>query len=99
MVNLLAALSRGALPVLDSRLASIDTVKEENIAYLGEQFSNLEPQAKQLVSEAKKNNANIQKLATMYNVDPGIVAPIYEITGGNLEKTEKRLSNMISAYS
>ena len=99
LTGISGAFIRGSLDTATEGLRAPAENLEKQLEGLGQKYNSLAPEAEKQIAAAQKNNANINRIADDLNLAPGIVASIYESTGGDETKTRTQLDTILDAYN
>lgn len=93
-----AGLIKGAADMGTAGLQAVPAKLEEDLKEMGLLYNNAEKEFKTKMSAAQANIANIERIASDFGVEKGIVNSVYAANGGNESKTREQLKNMIDTY-
>ena len=93
-----AGLIKGAADMGTAGLQAVPAKLEEDLKEMGLLYNNAEKEFKTKMSAAQANIANIERIASDFGVEKGIVNSVYAANGGDESKTREQLKNMIDTY-
>ena len=93
-----AGLIKGAADMGTAGLQAVPAKLEEDLKEMGVLYNNANEKFNQSLKVAEANIANIERIASDFGIEAGIVNSVYAANGGDESKTREQLKNIIDTY-
>ena len=93
-----AGLLKGAADMGTAGLQAVPAKLEEDLREMGVLYNDADAKFKTKLAAAQANIANIERIASDFGLEAGIVNSVYAANGGDESKTREQLKNIIDTY-